>query len=174
MDGERYPTFVFSKPHYLCHKTVVTITKFIPLWYEVYNIYTGRAWCWRHPWTSLWNENFQKHNTTFVSTELQEKQRTTEAMYLSVVIILYLFQLCNCSVWASVFIQRGTTWFYHCVSPPPRQEHYGLSAMALGDAVFYEHQHSQGHEEQPFHLCSPGRRPAIFNHSLVKFYMTSE
>ncbi|MEQ2171704.1 hypothetical protein GOODEAATRI_013462 [Goodea atripinnis] len=65
-------------------------------------------------------------------------------------------QLCNDSVWAPVFVTGCASWGDNGAGSPPRQEHYGLSAVALGNPFLYEHQHSEGHKEQPFNPSSPG------------------
>lgn len=126
-------------------------------------VYTGRAWCWRHPWTSLWNEDLPKLDASIVCVEMQEKINKYSVFYHynvnnSVMFLVLSFspQLCDRSVRAPVFIPRRASWGYHSAGPSPRQEHYGLSAVALGDPVFYEHQHSQGHQEQPFLLRNAG------------------
>lgn len=70
-------------------------------------------------------------------------------------------QLCDRPVWAPVFIAGRTSRAHHSAGSPPRQKHYGISAVALGYPVLNEHQHSQGHQEQPLHLRNAGLRPAF-------------
>lgn len=73
-----------------------------------------------------------------------------------------LFQLCDRPVWTPVFIPRCASWDHDSARPSPRQKHYGIPAVALGYPVLHEHQHSQGHQEQPFHLRDAGQQPAVF------------
>lgn len=70
--------------------------------------------------------------------------------------ILFLPQLRHSSVRAPVLIPRRAPRCHHGAGPPPRQEHHGLCAVALGNPVLYEHQHRQGHQEQPLHLRNAG------------------
>lgn len=64
-------------------------------------------------------------------------------------------------MWAPVFIPGRASRAHHSAGSPPRQKHYGISAVALGYPVLNEHQHSQGHQEQPLHLRNAGLRPAF-------------
>lgn len=76
----------------------------------------------------------------------------------------FLNQLCDGSVWTPVFIPGCASWLYHSAGPSPGQEHDGISAVALGYPVLHEHQRSQRHQEQPFHLCDAGEQPAVWFH----------
>lgn len=117
--------------------------------------YTGRDWCWRHPRTSVRNEDIPKLDASIVRDETQENRNqysvsvclSLQHEKLSDILFYLLPQLRDRSVWAPVFIPGRSTWGNDSTGPSPRQEHYGLSAVALGDPVLYEHQHSQRHQE---------------------------
>jgi len=77
-------------------------------------------------------------------------------------------QLRHRSVRPAVFVPRCASWGYHHAGPPPRQEHHGVSTVALGHPVLDEHQHRPGHQEQPFHLRNAGEQPAVVFNLNVK------
>lgn len=68
-----------------------------------------------------------------------------------------VFQLHNGSLWHAVFIPWYTARSHYYACTPPRQKHYGLFTVALGNSVFHEHQHRQGYQKQSFHLCCTGQ-----------------
>lgn len=70
-------------------------------------------------------------------------------------------QVCDGAVRTPVFVPGRASWRQHGAGPSPGQKHDGLPAVALGDPLFHEHQHRQGHQEQPFHLRSSGLLPAL-------------
>lgn len=45
-------------------------------------LYTDRARCWRHPRTSLWNEDIQKLDASIVRVEMQEKNKSVLCIIL--------------------------------------------------------------------------------------------
>lgn len=68
-----------------------------------------------------------------------------------------VFQLYNGSLWLAVFIAWHTAGSHYYACTPPRQKHYGLFTVALGNSVLHEHQHCEGHQKQPFHICCAGQ-----------------
>lgn len=55
---------------------------FLPVWHSMQQhfkmcnvicVHAGGAWCWRHPRTSLWNEDIPKLDAPIVCVEMQEK-----------------------------------------------------------------------------------------------------
>lgn len=72
-----------------------------------------------------------------------------------------LAQLRDGSVRAPVLVPGGSAWGHDGSGPSPGEEHHGLPAVALGHPVLDEHQHSQGHQEQPFHIRNAGLKATL-------------
>lgn len=171
--------------HYI-KQTIITFVFYFtlssPMWEVIYLCtYPGRVWGRRLTRAPLRNEDIPQPHCSLVSQDsrtfeickaasnfvwaIVESEKTygrvkvvflqAEDIYCRMTIVS--LQLCDCSVWTPVLIPGRAAWLHHGAGSAPGQEHHGLPAMALGHPVLHEHQHRQGHQDQPLHIRHAGQ-----------------